>query len=107
MRTTKHMQNIMMNGRSEEREATAMHLLANLDEYLPWLAARTLDGLTLTHKQSDWLLVIKATRGTKKQVAFVGGDHPGECFEVAAHMLLFDLITWKADKFSTMRSDKK
>lgn len=105
-RTTHELQEIMRTGRPASRELAAALLLAGLDEYLPWLAARQLDGLTLKAADGDWLLILRATYKGQPQVAFIGGLNPEDCITIMAHAVLFDLISWRPDKYRTMRSDK-
>lgn len=104
--TTAEMQRAFRDGGPLSRLTAAMMLFFNMDEHLPFLAARTYTGHNLTQKADGWLLVMKAERGGKPQVAFAAGDHPEECYLVAAHSILFNLTLWKPDKYRTMRSDK-
>lgn len=94
-------------GTARDREQAATEIILNLDEQLPWLEARQFIGLTLSQRPSGWLLIIRSQYGTKNQVMFVGGGSPAEIFLDAAYMILFGLCSWKADKYRTIRNDKK
>lgn len=103
---TADMQRAFREGGPLSRMTASIYLLYDLDQHLPWLAARQFDGINLTSRSDGWLLVVKARRKDRPQVAFFDGDNPEECFTNMAHQLLFDLAQWKDDKFRSMRSDK-
>ena len=105
-KTTKFLQDSLREGGPIARKAAAMEVMANLDEWLPWLAARELTGFTATKKATEWLLVLKASRGGKQEVAFLAGETVEDLYYVGAYALLFDQVRWKEDKFTSMRSDK-
>lgn len=107
MRTTHSIRQAFETGTSSERLLEALLVFANLDEWLPWLAARQFTGATLSNKGEDWLLTVKAQYGRKHQVSFTGGDSPEEAILVAVHQLAFGLTRWREDKFRTMRIDNQ
>lgn len=104
--TTHRMKEEIIHGKTENRVAVAEHLLTSLQAHLPWLAARELTGVNIKRREEDWILVLKARRKTKHQVCFFTGDSIEDCLVNMAHGLLWDLATWKEDKWTTMRSDK-
>jgi len=104
-KTTAELKRTFENGRPSERAAATWEIIANLDELLPWLEARQLASISIRNKGDEWLLIVRAWYGRKPQVAFVGADNPEECLVTLAHMVLFGLLTWKPDKYTTMRSD--
>lgn len=105
--TTHRMKKAFQEQGPSSRMAASIHLLWGLDQHLPYLAARTFKGLTLTYRDDGWLLVLKADRKGRPQVAFFGGDNPEECIHEMASSLIFDLVRWQPDKFRSIRNDKK
>ena len=106
MRTTATIKEVFRSGTASERLLEAMLVFASLDEWLPWLAARQLLRITITKKDDDWLLVASARLGRDSQVAFQGGYDPEDAIVAFVHALCFGLVTWKKDKWGSMRSDK-
>ena len=106
MITTHHAKSVFQTGSYGERLRVTHRVILCLDEWLPWLAARQFTGLTFTRSEDGWLIVLKAIRKKKPQVAFFAGINPEDAAAVMVHALLFDLATWKADKWATMRNDK-
>lgn len=107
MRVTTHgMKDAMLHGSATERLITSYSLLTTLEENLPWLAARTFDGINITRKEDGYLVVLKGHRGKQSQVAFFTGCDVADAIMVMTHELLFDLAKWRPDKWAAMRSDK-
>lgn len=106
MITTHQMQEIFRSGSYGARLGVTHNMILTLDEWLPWLAARTFQGLTFTNKDDGWLIVLRATSQNKPQVAFFAGVSPEDAAVVMAHSLLFDLASWKPDKWAATRIDK-
>lgn len=104
--TTHEIQKTLANGTPDERVVAAMTVLARIDEWMPWLEARRFDGMTITGKDDDWLIVLRATYKKRKQVAFVAEDTLEEALIGTAHRFCFGLLQWKEDQFRSMRSDK-
>lgn len=107
MYTTHRLQEIFRSGSREQRELVTFHVVGALTEYLPWMSARRLIGLNIMETDDGFLLVLKAYKGKKAQVAFTNGSDLAEVFHNLVYFLLFDLASWRDDKFRSMRSDKK
>lgn len=105
MLTTHRMQEIFREGSYGARLMVAHSIILNLDEHLPWLAARQLDGLSLTRQDEGWLIVLRARKRNQRQVAFFAGADPEDVVMIMTHALIFDLASWKTDKYRSMRSD--
>lgn len=106
MYTTHWLRETMISGSAQERLSVSQEVVTNLDEWLPILAARKLTRLTFKAKEGDWLATITATRKGRPQVAFTTGDNLQDLQINLAHGVIFGLLAWKTDKYSTMRSDK-
>ena len=74
MKTTQYLKSSITNGGPLTRVHTAMELVAHMDHYLPWLAAREFSGLSIKKKEAEWMATLKAWSGQKPQVAFFAAE---------------------------------
>ena len=107
MKTTHQLKKALENGTPRTRNAVAAEVLANIDAHLPWFCARELSGITIKRKPNEWLVVVKAMKGMKHEVAFMAGETIEEAIYALVYSVAFDLMRWREDKYTTMRSDKK
>lgn len=105
VQTTQQLKRALTDGTPAERLHASHLIMANLDEHLPWLAKRTLIGLTISKKDDGWLMIVRAKRGRQPQVSFHHAATLDELWLVTAWWLFHDLARWRNDKYRAMRSD--
>lgn len=58
-------------------------------------------GFSITDRGSDWLMVVKAVIGGRKQVAFVGAGDLGAALVKAARLASSDGLRWRDDVYTS------
>lgn len=106
MFTTHRLKTVFESGSDQERVAATQSFVTQINEQLPYMAARQFTGLTLKKREDDWFIVLRGTYRGEPEVCFAAGHNVEEALMELVHGLIFDLNRWKPDKFTTMRSDK-
>lgn len=106
MRTTAELKQTFLHGTGPQQARAASAVFVYLDEYLPWLEARALTGVTLTRKDEGYLIVVKATHKGLPQVGFAFDRDVGGVMVQLARKLVLGQMSWRPDRYGTMRSDK-
>lgn len=79
-------------------EQAAAWLLCSTEQVGYW-AERTLTGLTITKKETEWLLTLKADNKGRPEVMFSSGDSLADAVKNAARALVSDQASWRLDRF--------
>jgi hypothetical protein len=66
-------------------------------------AGGVLSGFSVKFGDTDYLMTIRASVGTKRCVAFVGAPTLRDAFRKAVNLAFCDELRWKADKFGNGR----
>jgi len=73
--------------------------LSILEQEFSFLTGSELTGWNIKKRDDDWLIVIKATKGGKHFVAFVGVNSLAEAFDVPMAIIGGNALSWVPDKF--------
>ena len=87
----------MMGGPKWPQKLIALSL--DLPKELAWQSGRELTGLSCSKRSEGWLLVLRAVKKGRKEVAFVGGRDYAECWENAIWGVENGGLRWRDDRY--------
>jgi len=86
--------------KGKKGKAALSDFIGELEELLPWFTSKRLEGITVKRKGKGWMLILRASKGKERLVAFSESDSLLGVWRNLYRMVVYDKGYWKPDKFN-------